>query len=47
VRGFEGVTWQGMGFAEALPCAGVVLGYSAAFLAAAVWRFGRHEARPA
>jgi ABC-2 type transport system permease protein len=44
-RGLEGVTWQGMGLAEALRCAGVLAGFSAAFLAVAWWGLARAEAR--
>src|SRR5262249_31647030 len=36
-RGLEGVTWQGMELPGALRCAGVVLGFSAVFLAIAWW----------
>jgi ABC-2 type transport system permease protein len=44
-RGFAGVTWQGMGVVEALHCAAVVVGFSAAFLGLALWGFARAEAR--
>jgi ABC-2 type transport system permease protein len=44
-RGLEGVTWQGLGWAGAWPCALVVLGYSAAFLLLALWCFSRAESR--
>jgi len=46
-RGLEGVTWQGMTWDGAWPCAVVVLGYAAAFLLVAVWCFRRAEARAA
>jgi ABC-2 type transport system permease protein len=45
VRGFEGVTWQGMGCAAALRCAAVLLAFSGAFLVAALWGFARSEFR--
>ena len=44
-RGFEGVSWQGMGFLAAARCAGVMAGFSALFLAVALWGFARAEAR--
>ena len=44
-RGFEGVSWQGMGFLAAARCAGVMTGFSAVFLAVALWGFARAEAR--
>lgn len=44
-RGFAGVTWQGMGCAEALRCAAALVGFSVAFLAVALWSFVRAEAR--
>jgi ABC-2 type transport system permease protein len=44
-RGLEGVTWQGLGWDGAWPCALVVLGYSGLFLLMAVWCFGRVESR--
>ena len=44
-RGFEGVSWQGMGFLAAARCAGVMAGFSAVFLAVALWGFARAEAR--
>jgi ABC-2 type transport system permease protein len=46
-RGLEGVTWQGMGLGEALRCAGVLAGFSAAFLAVAWWGLSRAERRGA
>lgn len=42
-RGLEGVTWQGMGLSDAVACGLVVLGFSAAFLLAALLRFARVE----
>jgi ABC-2 type transport system permease protein len=45
VRGFEGVTWQGMGCTAALRCAAVLLAFSGAFLLVAVWGFARSEVR--
>jgi ABC-2 type transport system permease protein len=45
-RGLEGVTWQGMGCAAALRHAAVLLGFSGAFLAVALWGFTRAEDRP-
>ena len=44
-RGFEGVTWQGMGLGEALQCAGMLSAFSALFLAAAWLAFARAEVR--
>ena len=44
-RGFEGVTWQGMGFTAAAHCAGVMTGFSVLFLAVALGGFARAEAR--
>ncbi len=43
-RGLEGVTWQGMGFADAWPCALALAGFSAAFLVIAWWRLTRLDA---
>ena len=45
VRGLEGVTWQGMGWSEALRCTGALVGFSVVFLAAAWWRLARCEPR--
>ncbi len=45
VRGFEGVTWQGMGFVPALQCAGITLGFSVIFLVAACRILARSEVR--
>ena len=42
-RGLEGVTWQGMGLAEAAGCAAVLAGFSVVFLALAWWRLARAE----
>jgi ABC-2 type transport system permease protein len=43
-RGLEGVTWQGMTFAGAWPCALALVGFSAVFLAIAWWRLTRLDA---
>jgi ABC-2 type transport system permease protein len=43
-RGLEGVIWQGMGLAGALRCAGMLLAFSAAFLAVACWGLARRGA---
>lgn len=43
-RGFEGVTWQGMGLAGAGRCALVLIGLSSLFLAVARWGFARSDA---
>jgi ABC-2 type transport system permease protein len=45
VRGFEGVTWQGMGLGGALHCAGILLAFSTAFLLVALWGLRRSETR--
>jgi ABC-2 type transport system permease protein len=42
-RGLEGVTWQGMDLAGALPCAAALTGFSFVFLAVAWWRLVRTE----
>lgn len=42
-RGLEGVTWQGMGFAGAWPCALALCGFSVVFLAVAWWRLTKSE----
>jgi ABC-2 type transport system permease protein len=39
VDGFDAVTWRGQGFAAALGPIGVMLAFSAAFSALAIWRF--------
>jgi ABC-2 type transport system permease protein len=44
-RGLEGVTWQGLGCSGALRCAGMLLGFSAVFLAVAWWGLARAESR--
>jgi ABC-2 type transport system permease protein len=44
-EGFEGVTWQGMGWPGALRCAGVLLAFSAAFLLVALVGLAQAEAR--
>lgn len=43
VQGFEGVTWQGMGWRAACRCAVVVVGFSGFFLALVLWGFRRAE----
>jgi ABC-2 type transport system permease protein len=45
-RGLEGVTWQGMDFAGAWPCALALTGFSAGFLVIAWWRLARLDAPP-
>jgi ABC-2 type transport system permease protein len=47
MRGLDRVTWQGRGLAEALPYAGAVAAFAAAFLALAVWRLTADERRRA
>jgi ABC-2 type transport system permease protein len=44
-KGFEGVTWRGMGWAGAWPCALMVAAFSLVFLAVALWRLCWSEAR--
>jgi ABC-2 type transport system permease protein len=44
-RGLEGVTWQGMDFAGAWPCALALAGFSTVFLIIAWWRLTRLDAR--
>ncbi len=50
-RGLEGVVWQGMPLAGAWPCAAILAGFSALFLAVAWWRLsasgGRKPPEPA
>jgi ABC-2 type transport system permease protein len=43
VDGLDAVTWRGLGFGEALPAIGVLLGFTALFAAVAVWRFRWEE----
>jgi ABC-2 type transport system permease protein len=43
-RGLEGVTWQGMTYAGAWPCALALVGFNAVFLAIAWWRLTRLDA---
>lgn len=43
VDGLDGMTWRGLGLAEALPAVGVLLGFALVFGALAFWRFGRDE----
>ncbi|MFO0796496.1 MAG: ABC transporter permease [Gemmataceae bacterium] len=47
MRGLDRVTWQGRGLAEALPYAGAVAAFAAAFLALAAWRLTADERRRA
>jgi ABC-2 type transport system permease protein len=42
-RGLEGVTWQGMAFSAAWPCALILTGFSAAFLVIAWWRLSQED----
>jgi ABC-2 type transport system permease protein len=44
-KGFEGVTWRGMGWTGAWPCALMVAAFSLVFLAVALWRLCWSEAR--
>jgi ABC-2 type transport system permease protein len=39
IQGLEAMTWRGLGFSEALPAIGALLGFATAFLLVAVWRF--------
>lgn len=39
IQGLEAMTWRGLGLGEALPAIGALLGFTAAFLAIAIWRF--------
>jgi len=41
ITGLDAVTWRGLGLAGALPGMAVLLGFAAAFMALAVWRFQR------
>jgi ABC-2 type transport system permease protein len=43
VDGLDGMTWRGLGFGAALAPIGVMLGFSAAFAALALWRFDWEE----
>ncbi|MFT7722906.1 MAG: ABC transporter permease [Roseateles sp.] len=43
VDALDAMTWRGQGFAAALPPCAVMLGFSAAFAALAVWRFRWEE----
>lgn len=45
MRGLDAVTWQGRGFAEALPSVAAVAGFTALFLALAVARLMRQDHR--
>jgi ABC-2 type transport system permease protein len=42
-RGLEGVTWQGMAFTDAWPCALALAGFSLAFLVVAWRRLAQSE----
>ncbi len=44
-KGFASAVWRGHGINEVLPCAGVVLGTSIAFVVVAFWRFRCSETR--
>jgi ABC-2 type transport system permease protein len=44
VDGFDAMTWRGLGFGDVLVPIGLLLGFSAACLAAAMWRFRWEEA---
>ena len=39
IQGLEAMTWRGLGLDQALPAIGALLGFTAAFLAIAIWRF--------
>lgn len=39
IQGLEAMTWRGLGFSEALPAIGALLGFATTFLLVAVWRF--------
>jgi len=43
VDALDAMTWRGQPFAEALLPAAVMLGFSAAFMAIAIWRFRWEE----
>lgn len=45
MRGFSGVTWEGLGLRSVLPCVLVVAGFAAVFLAAAIVGLKRSERR--
>ena len=40
----DAVTWRGLGVPAAAPSVGVLLAFGVAFMALAVWRFGRERA---
>lgn len=46
VDGLDGMTWRGLGGAEALPVVAVLLGFALVFGALAFWRLGRDEGAP-
>lgn len=46
-RGLEGVTWQHMSFTQVWPCALILVGFSAVFLAIAWWRLNASEGETA
>jgi ABC-2 type transport system permease protein len=39
IQGLEAMTWRGLGLDQALPAIGALLGFTAIFLAIAIWRF--------
>jgi ABC-2 type transport system permease protein len=39
IQGLEAMTWRGLGFGDAMPAIGALLGFTVAFLLVAVWRF--------
>lgn len=39
IQGLEAMTWRGLGLDQALPAIGALLGFTAVFLAIAIWRF--------
>lgn len=43
IDGLDAMTWRGLGLADALPAAGVLLAFSAGFALVAVWRFDWEE----
>lgn len=43
VDGLDAMTWRGLALADALPAAGVLLGFAAAFALLALWRFRWEE----
>jgi ABC-2 type transport system permease protein len=43
IDGFDAMTWRGQGIEAAMMAAGVQLAFGAAFLALALWKFGRER----